>query len=279
MQLNMELKDKSIIEFAIDRYKSGISMLNISKEIGVPYHTVRNTFKNYASFIREKNARVYNLNLNYFENIDTAEKSYWVGFLSGDGCVDMKDKSKTPGRISLELKRGDRNHIQKFLDCIDSNIRIKDCSRYKKYTENVSETSRIFINSVKMAGDLIRLGVVPNKSKFLKVCENIPDKFIVDYWRGLVDSDGWMCGSSRFSVGLIGTENIVTNFKFWVRSICPDVYDIKLKHKRNSYSVEFTKKSIVFNVLKKLYYESSVSLDRKKIKSEEIIQKILVQGF
>lgn len=42
------------------------------------------------------------VNENIFENIDTEEKAYWLGFMFADGCIN-----RTSDRIELSLKEED----------------------------------------------------------------------------------------------------------------------------------------------------------------------------
>ena len=48
-------------------------------------------------------------NSDYFENIDSEDKAYWLGFLFADGSV-AKDRD----RISVALAEKDKFHIEKF---------------------------------------------------------------------------------------------------------------------------------------------------------------------
>ena len=51
----------------------------------------------------------YTYNHNYFENIDTKEKAYWLGFIYADGNVN---KAGSTLRINLQGK--DHLHLAKF---------------------------------------------------------------------------------------------------------------------------------------------------------------------
>ena len=50
--------------------------------------------------------RRYNCNYDYFKEIDTEDKSYWLGFLYADGSV-----RKNTNTVELSLKGSDIEHL------------------------------------------------------------------------------------------------------------------------------------------------------------------------
>jgi hypothetical protein len=133
----------------------------------------------------------------YFENIDSPEKAYWLGFLYTDGYVS------TGGRWGVELSIVDTNHLQKLLDAFKCNMLIRTRER------QTGASCSILIKNAKMYDDLVRNGVVPNKTailKFPKLVEDLMPHFI----RGLFDGDGsyapkeisFVCRSETFVQGL-----------------------------------------------------------------------------
>ena len=72
-----------------------------------------------------KGIRKHFFNENYFENIDTEEKAYWLGFISADGSI-CKSSKYNSYRLVLNLNRLDEHHILKFKNAICANdINIK----------------------------------------------------------------------------------------------------------------------------------------------------------
>lgn len=54
----------------------------------------------------------YSLNENFFQEINTEEKAYWLGFLMADGCIlDQPQRSK---RLTVALKEKDINILHKL---------------------------------------------------------------------------------------------------------------------------------------------------------------------
>lgn len=55
---------------------------------------------------------MYHYNKEYFKQIDTPEKAYWLGFIAADGNV-RKDLLK----LRIELNIRDYHHLEKFREC------------------------------------------------------------------------------------------------------------------------------------------------------------------
>jgi hypothetical protein len=62
----------------------------------------------------------YKFNENFFKDIDTENKAYWLGFLYADGCIlDMKlgDGTKVPQTVQISISIDDIEILYKFIDC------------------------------------------------------------------------------------------------------------------------------------------------------------------
>lgn len=116
-------------------------------------------------------------NENYFSLIDSASKAYWLGFIFADGCIDRY------GRLHINLAKYDKNHLQKFLNELSSNIIIRD--RKNKIGEYVN----LSIKNSSIVNDLYNLGVNYNKTYDSKI-PIINDKYISHWLRGYFDGDG-----------------------------------------------------------------------------------------
>lgn len=124
--------------------------------------------------------KTYTINENIFENIDTEEKAYWLGFLLADGSIHYRPRQKT---IKLSLQAGDKDHLVKFRKFLGSTHPIKE---YNYETFSCCELS--FSND-KMANDLAKYGIVPKKSLTVSlpiIGKNL-EKHIL---RGIWDGDG-----------------------------------------------------------------------------------------
>lgn len=95
-------------------------------------------------------------NPNYFKEIDTEEKAYWLGFFYSDAHL-----SHNRPRIQFELSAKDKDRIEQFIETIGLDMdRIEIQQRYMIYKGKIVpfRTARIRFSSKEMASDLENLG-------------------------------------------------------------------------------------------------------------------------
>ena len=145
-----------------------------------------------------------NLDFNYFSEINTLEKAYWLGFLFADGWIGLEKKqSGCYYRIGFGQKSEDKERVIEFCKALGLNI--KYIEEYKIVGEegNIYHFSRIRFLSGKvewvgsMAKDLINWGIKYKKTgkdgKRVKdpIFPNLKnDKLMLAFLLGLFDGDG-----------------------------------------------------------------------------------------
>jgi hypothetical protein len=114
-------------------------------------------------------------------SVVTPDSAYWIGYLIADGNVSIK---KGGSVIALRVQVTDKDHLIKFRAYVGSSHKIGfDVSKARG-----DRSYSIYFHSEKMAEDLARYGVVPNKCFTVKVKGGVEnDK---DLWRGVIDGDG-----------------------------------------------------------------------------------------
>jgi hypothetical protein len=171
-----------------------INFINLYKEIFNPKLTSHSQIKDYHP----------NLDLNYFSEINTIEKAYWLGFLFADGWIAIdKKQSGMYFRIGLGQKSGDRERVVAFCKALGLNTKlIKD---FKIYNDegNVYHYSEIRFSAGNvewersMAKHLINWGIyydiVGENRKRVKM-PIFPDlkeeKLMLAFLLGFYDGDG-----------------------------------------------------------------------------------------
>ncbi len=104
--------------------------------------------------------------------------AYILGYIFADGCL-MYIGKKT--RISS----CDRRHLEKVSHVLKSSYPLEVNRRKNRKRLNYNIT----ISSKKVYFDLIRLGLIPRKSKIVKF-PHVPKKYFFHFLRGYLDGDG-----------------------------------------------------------------------------------------
>lgn len=160
-------------EDVIKRYKNNESCQSIADSYKVSFHTISNILEKHNI---PRDNRYYNLNLklDYFENIDTYDKAYFLGFLITDGNVcgnavrlSIHPKDETILKIFKE-KTGNENKLYYRKDKPEVSCSVKS----KKWTE-----------------DLSKFGVIPNKTSTVYLPQ-LEDEMMPHLIRGMIDGDG-----------------------------------------------------------------------------------------
>ena len=171
-------------------YLNGMYCEEIAKKYNMEVHTVYTVLDKYG--IERKSGIHSSCKEDYFEKIDTPNKAYLLGFITADGSIIGKYFSS----CAIEVHNDDRALIEFAKAEINPNATITECITNKK------NNCRINFSSKRMCDDLIKYGVVPNKSKIItKVPEElIPDDLLRFYFRGLIDGDGCIHKDGHISI-------------------------------------------------------------------------------
>lgn len=213
--------------------------------------------------IVSKSSKKYSYNENIFENIDNEEKAYWLGFLYADGYV-RSDKRGNELKLKLGVK--DKEHLLKFKIFIsDDEIPVF----YEEYKN--SKCYKVSINSKKIVNDLIKLGCINKKSLIIKF-PIIKDELKNHFIRGYFDGDGSISYSKKMVL-----LNIISGSNIFLSEISKVFESIGTKNSNlvgvsNIYKyIQFSKMEDLYKIYQFLYKDSSIFLDRKKIKYTYII--------
>lgn len=223
-KLTEELKE-NIIEY----YKSKpMSLGDVAKKFHICKITVRKVLGDTPLYPKNK---VYNpeLDEDFFENIDTEAKAYFLGLIIADGNVyNPQEHSHKKNHfknkwVSITLQDGDSYILDKFKECIGANTKISSDGRGSSY---------IAIRSTKLADDLSKWGVVERKSFITRFPFNIPKEYYRHVIRGIIDGDGHIDAyfhytendnRNRFNhkISCCGTYRLMSEM---VNIICNNIY-------------------------------------------------------
>lgn len=189
---------------------------NCKKEFDKKPSLVKRTKHNFCSLKcchQQKDINIYNRG--FFENIDTEEKSYWLGFILADGNI-----SKNSNRMHITLARKDAKHLTKFCDIfkkILEEFEHEGFSHGGKIKTKVLYSSRCSICSRKMWNDLYEKGIYPNKTYIddVKIFKSIPNNLLNHFIRGFFDGDGSISRMNKkdkynvYQFHIVGNEKIL----------------------------------------------------------------------
>lgn len=198
----------------------------------------------------------YALTERYFQNINTGNKAYWLGFIAADGCVVNKKRKRL---LYIELSEKDRCHLEAFKKEIEFEGPI-----YEMKARGRSRPScKIQVSSSRMVLDLVELGIVPNKTKFLEA-PDIDPKLYHHWIRGFFDGDGSVSlrKDGNLAGEFFGTKKVI---EFIVKNI-PGTNTVSKKDKSEGYYHSFGGNGISTKIYNYLYKDSEICLRRKKNK-------------
>ena len=282
-KLNMEQ-----IEQVIERYKNGESANVISKSYGISPPSIYGLLKrrNIERRTYSESSRKYSLDETYFDNIDSQEKAYFLGFLYADGYNNEKR-----GVVELSCSEKDKEILEKLSKLINSTKPIRFIE------SNGVKSCRIDLCSHKLCSALNTLGCVRAKTftiKFPLIKENLISHFI----RGYFDGDGCLSYGTTPRNNILGNSfNSVITFVS-TEEYCNSIKDI-IKNKldinstllcrfpsrmNNNRTLQISGNLQVVQLMKWMYTDASIYLDRKMTKFIELQKelkerKIKLEGF
>lgn len=102
-----QIYDKLAIEFL-----NGKTLTTLQKETGITRQCLSENFKRMGIEITNSQNKI-KFDQHIFDEIDTEEKAYWLGFIFADGYIEKQSEKKHYG-FELSLKLSDKEHLEKF---------------------------------------------------------------------------------------------------------------------------------------------------------------------
>lgn len=216
----------------------------------------------------------YTYNHDFFENIDTEEKAYWLGFIYADGCVHLQKNNS--GEVAIKLYAGDNNHLKKFNKSLNGNIPVTYDEDICTFNNKPQYSCSIRCYSIKMANDLISHGCTPNKTFTITIPKL--DKSLMNHFiRGFFDGDGCICTASK------DRQTLGINFCSASQQFLSELRCILYRNGINSYITDEKGKNTyrlyikglknVDNMWNYMFDNANIYLDRKYTKKEKLYEE------
>lgn len=236
-------------DYIVNSYKNKVTVTALAKQYKTKPNRIKEVITTAGIEIKKHKT---GLNETIFDHIDTPDKAYWLGFLNGDGYNNVER-----GWIRLKLGGVDKEHVHKF--CRFMGL---DESCVKSGIHTVTHNTYYYINvcSKHVSKLLESYGIVQAKSGHEHVVK-VPDEFVRDYLRGLIDADGCIVGTTRLD--LSGSEEHCNYFMDVVGKELGSPR-VEIQDHQNTKRIFYRKKHGVTAIINYLYYdEANTYLDRK----------------
>jgi len=242
-----------------DLFNANLYPKQIATKLGIGYSLVYKRLKDLGFNINSSNSkRIYPINQNFFEKIDSEEKAYFLGLLYADGNVRKKRHSFV---TSIELVEEDKYLLDFLVSLIQPS---KPLTKPKKRSNNHRQTYSILFSSKKMGEDLINLGCIPQKSLILNLpdFDQVPEHLFNHFIRGYFDGDG---GFSHRGNGLkikITSSNLFcSKLKIFFESISIKCFHYKTN--KNTGDIVICSKENCLKFGEFIYSNASILMNRK----------------
>lgn len=262
-ELNMRQFDFNIEQEICKKYRQeGMTITFLARNYHCRNEAIKNVLVKYNIPIKRKGlSKNRLLKEDYFENIDSEEKAYFLGLFFTDGSIIPDPSGKRFPSIAISLKMSDINILEKLREEINMHSNLLYDKRKNK------ECAVLRFRSKKMADDLSKYGIVPLKTyKTKHLPNNIPPEFKIPFIRGLLDGDG--------SIYQQKNKNYRIDFCSYHKSICEDFKNLcnqlldepvttTIENYGTAYHFRINKKKLVEQLATVLYKDCKISIARK----------------
>lgn len=272
--LKLQYRTEQEINISIQMYKCGKNGREIDCHFGLTNGTTTALLHrhgiNVNSDIRNKK---HSYNETIFNIINSPEKAYWIGFLLGDASI-----SRTS--LRLELSNKDLDHLEKFKQFMQATYSI---SSTRKNCSLITICGKQFIHNITQHGL-----VIDKTHKPMKTPNTIPKKLLKYFYRGIMDSDGWVCSHYikkrkylQHEFGFCSSsKEFLEEIQTWIASHLNTHGYLKERIRENQRVVQLIfGGNSNFVKINKIFGEESFYLNRKKEKIKECIQYITANNL
>lgn len=181
--------DEVDAKFIADNY-STMTYSEIGRHLNLTSKQVEGWVRNH---IKDRITKRRVFDNHYFDNIDTPDKAYWLGFIYADGWISHSKARRASYELGIELQRQDRYILEEFNNCLGGVHKIYDFHREVRIAANKNathtDTSAIRIYSKDIVCSLNKNGIDFNKT-YTNTIPVVSDELFADFLRGYIDGDG-----------------------------------------------------------------------------------------
>lgn len=272
MAISINKVSQEIQQQIIQAYKNNMSLREIEKQFNVTRPTVSKFLQQRGIKTTKGNHyRKYFHNENFFENIDTEEKAYWLGFMFADGYIVNNENHYGQDDFGLTLAQDSIDSIKKFKKSLNATNPI----RYDNSKTKGQKLVKLVCRSQKTVNDLIDKGCIKNKSLILKPPKKVPQQLINHFIRGFFDGDGSLMKYQRSEKSIIYNLNFTTTYDMakWLQDTLKvgSIFPEKRRELTWYYSISGNQQ--VLQICHYMYDNATIWMDRKYNRYQELLKK------
>ena len=264
-----------LINEIIAAIRRGFSVKEIMKDFNVGFDIVKQiALENNLTLCDKSNPRSEKNQYfvdDYFSIIDTESKAYLLGLIYADGNVREHNGGYY---LSMELKRED----EYMLCFLASELKCNNLIYRRDRQTNMGDShmsSFTSCNSKQLFDDLLKFGIVPNKShnydSFRNIKNIVPKNLIKHFLRGLIDGDGSIsnrrkCRNQNVVAIYQNSLEFCNNFDSLLKYAMDDysIFTSLIKNKQTGvYCLRYRRINDIKKILEFLYKDSTINLVRK----------------
>lgn len=270
-KLKIEEFSEDKIDHIVNLYKSGVS----AKQLGYKYKIDKRRVQRWAKEAGDLRgvgaSRIWEFREDFFDEIDTVDKAYWLGFFYADAY--NSDKIST---VTLTLASKDKGHLKKL-----SNILKLPESKINKYSlASGHEACSVKMYSKHMSETLTKRGCPRAKSFIIKYPEWLDKTLDNHFIRGMFDGDGCLTFRKKqreWKWDLASTKECCQKIKEILNNnLKLNVNYVNIsKTNNNTYCLETSGNEKINKIMDWLYQGSEINnrLDRKYEKYEALVKQ------
>lgn len=272
MAISINKVSKEMQQQIIQAYKNNMSLREIEKQFNVTRATVSKFLEqNGIKLIKGNHYRKYFHNEDFFENIDTEEKAYWLGFMFADGYIINNEHRYGQDGFGLTLAQDSIDAIEKFKKSLNATNPI--CYDNSKPTGQ--RQVKLVCCSQKTVNDLIDKGCIKNKSCYLQPPKHIPEELIRHFIRGFFDGDGSLMRHQKSEKSIIFSLDFTTTYNMakWLQEILKlgSIFPEKRRDSTWYYSIGGNQQ--VLQICHYMYDNANIYMNRKYERYQELLNK------
>ena len=176
------LLNESQVQEILDKYEEYTAIV-LAGEYNVSESLITKIWRENGKKGKSKNK--YKFNENYFEQIDTKDKAYFLGLIASDGCIYNRNKGKSQSWINLSLQENDFYILELFKKYLNFK---KPLTFVKREGDKLKNVYLIQIVSDEMAKDLLKYNITERKT--YTYTPLILQQYMSHFIRGYFDGDG-----------------------------------------------------------------------------------------